>query len=308
MLVKPRMLKKGDVVGVIAPASPPDQESLQRALGYIENLGLQVKLGEHVFSEYGYLAGKDEERLSDLHAMFADCEVKAIISACGGYGTGRIASYIDYGLIRCNPKIFWGYSDLTFLHTAIRQCSGLVTFHGPMLASDFGKPDFQEITSRYFQQLFHNHDIIYDESISPIETPVAGRAEGQLVGGNLCLLTSTLGTRFEIETDGKILFIEDVNEEPRSVDRMLNQLYMAGKLNNIEGLVIGDFQNCVPGNRTQTLTLDEVLGHYAALINKPTLKGLKMGHCSPHISVPLGTNAVLCTEHKHLIVESGLSE
>lgn len=306
MLKKPPMLKKGDVVGVIAPASPPNQENLQRGIVYLESLGLQVKVGANVYKEYGYLAGSDDERLEDFHNMFADCEVNAIVSAGGGYGTGRIASRIDYDLIRNNPKIFWGYSDLTFLHTAIRQCSQLVTFHGPMLASDIGKPDFQEVSSRFFQQLFHTNNLTYDESISPIETPIEGIATGELVGGNLSLLVTTLGTPFEIDTRDKILFIEDVNEEPRNIDRMLNQLYMAGKLTNITGFVVGDFHNCVPGNRVQTLTLEEVLQYYIALVNKPTLKGLKMGHCSPHVGVPLGTKAKLCTEHKQLTIESGV--
>ncbi|WP_042349183.1 S66 peptidase family protein [Bacillus massiliigorillae] len=306
MLIKPPMLKKGDIVGVIAPASPPNQENLQRGIVYLESLGVRVKMGKNVYKEYGYLAGSDDERLEDLHAMFADCEVRAIVSAGGGYGTGRIASRIDYNLIRNNPKIFWGYSDLTFLHTAIRQCSQLVTFHGPMLASDIGKSDFQEVSSRFFQQLFHANDFTYDESISPIETPIEGSVTGELVGGNLSLLVTTLGTPFEIDTRGKILFIEDVNEEPRNIDRMLNHLYMAGKLTNISGLVVGDFHNCVPGNRVQSLTLEEVLQYYIALINKPTLKGLKMGHCSPHVGVPLGTFAKLCTKHKQLIVESGV--
>lgn len=305
MLMKPQKLQKGDCVGVIAPASPTNPDSLQTALSFLEDLGLRVKLGRHLYNEYGYLAGADADRLADLHEMFADSEVKAIICSNGGYGTARIAAGIDYDLIRRNPKIFWGYSDITFLHTSIRQQSGLVTFHGPMLSSDIGKETWSDVSATYMKQLFHDEAVVYDESIAPITTPIAGYAEGELVGGNLCLIVSTLGTPYEIETKNKILFIEDIHEEPRSIDRMLNQLWMAGKLQDIAGLVVGDFSDCGPEDGKQTLTLEEVLDHYIRLVNKPTLMGLKMGHCQPHIAVPLGTKAVLDTEKKLLVVESG---
>ena len=305
MLMKPQKLQKGDYVGVIAPASPTNKEFLQKAIVFLEELGLHVKLGRNVYNEYGYLAGKDTERLADLHDMFADTEVKAIICSNGGYGTARIADDLDYDLIRRNPKIFWGYSDITFLHTSIRQKSGLVTFHGPMLSSDIGKETWNDVSATYINQLFNNKDVVYDESIAPIETPISGQARGELVGGNLCLIASTLGTPYEIETKDKILLIEDIHEEPRSIDRMLNQLWMAGKLQQIAGLVIGDFNDCEPGERQQSLTLEEVLEDYMKLINKPTLKGVKIGHCQPHIAVPLGTSAVLDTDRKQLIVESG---
>lgn len=305
MLMKPQKLQKGDYVGVIAPASPTNPEFLKKAIAFLEELGLRVKLGPNVYNEYGYLAGKDAERLADLHEMFADTEVKAIICSNGGYGTGRIAADLDYDLIRRNPKIFWGYSDITFLHTSIRQKSGLVTFHGPMLSSDIGKETWSDVSAHFISQLFNNKAVVYDESIAPMETPISGQAQGELVGGNLCLIVSTLGTPYEIETKGKILLIEDIHEEPRSVDRMLNQLWMAGKLQHIAGLVVGDFNDCGPAERQQSLTLEEVLDNYIKLINKPTLKGLKIGHCQPNVAVPLGTTAMLDTDRKQLVVESG---
>lgn len=305
-LIKPQKLQKGDYVGVIAPASPTNPELLKKAIVYLEELGLRVKIGRNVYNEYGYLAGRDKERLADLHEMFADKEVKAIVCSNGGYGTARIAANLDYDLIRRNPKVFWGYSDITFLHNSIRQKSDLVTFHGPMLSSDMGKETWSDVSAAYVSQLFNNEAVVYDESIAPIETPISGKVRGELVGGNLCLIVSTLGTPFEIETKDKILLIEDIHEEPRSVDRMLNQLWMAGKLQQIAGLVVGDFNDCVPGERKQTLTLEEVLDDYIKLINKPTLKGLKIGHCQPHIAVPLGTTAVLDTDRKQLTVESGV--
>ncbi|MGG3467426.1 LD-carboxypeptidase [Neobacillus pocheonensis] len=304
-IVKPRRLIKGDTVGVIAPASPPNQENLERGIGFLKDLGLNVKVGKHVSRIHGYLAGSDENRLEDFHEMFADPDVKAIICACGGYGTGRLAEQIDYDLIKNNPKIFWGYSDITFLHTAIRQQTGLVTFHGPMVASDIGKEDTHQSSKKGFLQLFEPTSLIYTEQISPLEVLVDGEARGVIVGGNLSLLVSTLGTSYEIDTKDKLLFIEDVNEEPRSVDRMLNQLDMAGKLKDANGILIGDFCDCTP-KRNLSLSLDEVISHYVTQANKPAIKGFMMGHCNPHIAIPFGVKASMNTYEKKLIVDSGI--
>ena len=304
-MVKPNRLQQGDTVGVIAPASPPNQENLERGIEFLKELGLNVKTGKHVSHINGYLAGTDEERLNDLHEMFQDQEVKAIICACGGYGTGRIASGIDYELIQNNPKIFWGYSDITFLHTAILQETGLITFSGPMLGSDIGKQDTHPLSKEGFKQLFDPTSLTYTENISPLEVIVDGTASGQVTGGNLSLIVSTLGTAFEIDTKDKLLLIEDVNEEPRSVDRMLNQLYMAGKLQAASGILVGDFCDCT-AKRELTLSLDEVIAHYVKLANKPALKGFLIGHCNPHISIPLGAHGTMSTIEKRLIVESGI--
>lgn len=305
MRVKPQQLKVGDTIGIIAPASPPNQENLHRSLAFLEDLGLKVKIGKHVYDQYGYLAGRDKDRLEDLHSMFLDSEVKAVICAGGGYGTGRIASQIDYKMIKSHPKIFWGYSDITFLHTAIRQHTGLITFHGPMLASDIGKVDVDPLSKEYFKQLFEPTSIKYTNDLSQLEVLNDGKASGEITGGNLSLLASTIGTAFEIDTKGKLLLIEDINEEPRSIDRMLNQLHMAGKLADAAGFIIGDFNNCIP-ERELSLELDEVISHYIHLANKPALKGFKFGHCTPHISIPLGVHAEMDTSKKQLVIDSGV--
>nr|WP_286166184.1 LD-carboxypeptidase [Peribacillus frigoritolerans] len=306
-MIKPQALKKGDTIGIISPASPPNQENLKRSLSFLEETGLTFKLGKHIEREYGYLAGKDEERAEDVHTMFQDQEVKAIICACGGFGTARMASLLDYDLIEKNPKIFWGYSDITFLHTAIRQKTGLITFHGPMLSSDFGEEaGVLPLTKQYFQQLFENSQLTYDESLSPLEVMIEGNVSGELVGGNLSLITSSVGTDFEIDTKEKLLLIEDIDEEPYAVDRMLNQLYMAGKLTDAAGILVADFHNCVPQKRKKSISLDEVLAHYINLAGKPALKGFKIGHCSPNISIPLGTHAEMNTYEKTVVIESGI--
>lgn len=306
MIIKPKRLQQGDTVGVIAPASPPSMEALNQGIAFLKDMGLIVKIGKNIGKTNGYLAGTDQERLDDLHEMFADTDVKAIICARGGYGTGRLASQLDYELIKRNPKIFLGYSDITFLHTAIIQVAGLVTFHGPMLASDIGKEGMHPLSGEGYSFMFEPKEFAYTEEISPLETVVEGVADGPIVGGNLMLLVSSLGTPYEIDTKGKLLLIEDIHEEPRAIDRMLNQLYMSGKLTDANGIVIGDFCEC-ERKSGQSLSLAKVISHYVTMAGKPALKGFLIGHCNPNILVPLGVPAILNTFTKSLIVESGIN-
>ncbi|QWC20928.1 LD-carboxypeptidase [Bacillus haikouensis] len=308
MVIRARKLIRGDTVGVVAPASPPKQESLGKALSFLEGLGLKVKLGSSLHKTYGYLAGTDEERVEDIHTMFHDDEIKAVFCACGGFGTGRIASKLDYELIAGNPKIFWGYSDITFLHTAIHQNTGLVTFHGPMLSSDVGLKEVHEKTKETFRQLFESKPVEFSPTLSPVEVIVEGKAGGPVIGGNLTLLVSTLGTEYEVDTRGKILFIEDLDEEPYKVDRMLNQLKMAGKFRDAEGIIIGDFKNCEPDKRKESLTLDQLFDEYIRKAGKPALKGFYIGHSSPSLAVPVGSYGKIDTSSKSFIVESGIKE
>ncbi|MFT8320293.1 MAG: LD-carboxypeptidase [Bacillus sp. (in: firmicutes)] len=297
-------LQKGDTVAVIAPASPPNKENLERGIAFLEKLGLKVKLGNHLFHQYGYLAGSDQQRLADFHWAFTDKEIKGVFCACGGYGTARIAEEIDYSIIASNPKMFWGYSDITYLHLAIYKKTGLSTFHGPMLSSDIGSSSC-ETTNAMFRQLFEPQKISYTEEYSPLETLVEGNASGVVIGGNLSLIASTLGTPVEVDTKSKIVLIEDVNEEPRSIDRMLNQLQSAGKLRDAAGFIIGDFHQC-ESKREKSLTLKEVIDTYITQQGKPALKGFKIGHCSPNIAVPLGVQADLYASTKKVILETGV--
>ncbi|ARI75587.1 S66 peptidase family protein [Halobacillus mangrovi] len=305
-MILPKRLQKGDTVGVIAPASPPNLKNLEQAIPFLENLGLNVKVAPNVSKTYGYLAGTDQERLDDLHAMFADSEVNGIICAGGGYGTGRIVSSIDFDLIQANPKIFWGYSDITYLHTAIRQKTGLVTFHGPMLSSDVGKDSFEERSEKMFHQLFQPETLQYTASFSPLQTIADGEAEGELVGGNLSLLVNTMGSAYELDTKGKLLLIEDIGEEPYRIDSFLSQLKLAGKLEEAAGIVVGDFSEAEPKKRGKSLTLEEVYDYYFAGLNKPVVSGFKIGHCQPHFAVPLGTKARLSSQSKTLTIEPGV--
>ncbi|MFD1205086.1 LD-carboxypeptidase [Sporosarcina contaminans] len=306
MKIRPERLRSGDMIGIVSPSSPPNQESLERSLTFLEGLGLKWKFGEHVKDQYGYLAGKDDERLDDLHAMFADPEVKGIICAGGGYGSARYTDKLDFDLIRDNPKIFWGFSDITFLHTAIGRYTNLITFHGPMLASCVGKESFHPLSAKMFEQLFEPMELHYDERISPLESLSGGVVTGEIVGGNLSLLANTIGTRYEVETKGKLLFIEDVGEEPYRVDGLLNQLRMADKLTDAAGIIIGDFSDAEPKKRKESLTLDEVFDHYVGRLGKPVVKGFKIGHCEPHFAIPLGAEARLNADERSLTLLPGV--
>ncbi|KXH80688.1 LD-carboxypeptidase [Sporosarcina sp. HYO08] len=306
MLIRPKRLKVGDTVGIIAPASPPKKENLEKALHFLNELGLQVKLGKHVWDVNGYLAGTEADRVEDLHAMFKDEDIKGVICTNGGYGTGRFAEKIDYQLIKENPKVFWGYSDITYLHTAFGKYADIVTFHGPMLSSDIGTDTCHDFSKKMFQQLFTPMELHYTEQISPLVTVSKGQAVGQLVGGNLSLLVSTLGTKYEIDTTGKLLLIEDVGEEPYRIDGMLNQLRLAGKLADAAGFVIGNFAKAEPKKKDQSLTLDEVLAHYLGSLAKPAVSGFQIGHCQPHFAVPLGVEAKLDADGKTLTILPGV--
>ena len=306
MRIRPKRLQRGDTVAVIAPSSPPNLENLKRALPFLEELGLKVKMGKSVERVHGYLAGTDEERLADLHEALQDPEVKGIICAGGGFGAARYAEQINTEFMTKHPKILWGYSDITILHTVFGKFSNSVTFHGPMLASDVGTDNFHELSSRQFNQLFEPIELQYTEEIAPLTTLTGGVARGEIVGGNLSLLVNSLGTSYEIDTKGKLLLVEDVDEEPYRVDGLLNQLRQAGKLKDAAGIVVGDFARAEPVKRKVSLTLDEVLQHYLGNLEKPVVSGFKIGHCEPHFAIPLGVDAVLDADSKTLTLQAGV--
>ncbi|UQW96790.1 LD-carboxypeptidase [Rummeliibacillus sp. G93] len=300
-----KRLQRGDTIGIIAPASPPNEKFLNKSLEFLQELGLDYRFGDSLLNVDGYLAGTDDERLNDLHQMFAAPDIAGIFCACGGYGTARYADRIDFDLIAQNPKVFWGYSDITYLHTAIGKYADIMTFHGPMLASDVGKGTFQVKSAEMFQQLFAPSILHYDDTFGPIQTFMPGQCQGELTGGNLSLLASSIGTPFELETFGKILMIEDIDEEPYRVDGMLNQLRLAGKLQGVAGIIIGDFSHAEP-KRKESQTLDEVFGHYFDDLHVPIVKDVKIGHCQPHFAVPLGAHAFLDADERTFSIQPGV--
>ncbi|MBS7345938.1 MAG: LD-carboxypeptidase [Caryophanon sp.] len=305
MKQRPQRLQVGDTVGIIAPASPISRERLSMALPVLERLGLRYVLADSVVEgDAHYLAKSDEQRVDELHAMFKNPDIKAIICARGGYGTGRLLDKIDYPVIEDHPKIFWGYSDITALHTVFNEYANLVTFHGDMLG-DAARGDFSDISERMFLQLMQPWELHYDETRSPLETVAPGVARGELTGGNLTLLTSTIGSKYEVDTRGKILLLEDIEESPLRVDRMLNQLRLARKLDEVAGIVIGDFKYSKP-LAAEDGTFDAVFDDYFKHLGVPVVKGFNIGHCEPHFALPLGVDALLNADEKTLTVLPGV--
>ncbi len=295
--MKAERLRIGNTIGLVAPASPSDSRKAERAIKYLAEMGYGVKAGRSVFSSRGYLAGRDELRAEDINSMFADDEVKAVFCLRGGYGSQRILDMVDFELISKNPKIFMGYSDITALLIAIYQKCGLITFHGPM-GWDFagGLP---KATKAAMKKAIECNEPIGEVPNPEIPKVVAeGRAKGALVGGNLSIVVASLGTPYEIDTKGKILLLEDVFEEPYSIDRMLTQLRLAGKLKDAAGIVLGDWGDTEPKEPEESLSLEEVFGDIFGNFDRPVLKGYKIGHCKPNLTVPIGVEACIDTGMK----------
>lgn len=300
---KPRRLYPGDTIGVIAPASPGTPESLQAGISWLEAQGYQVETGASVDQVLGYLSGSDELRAADIHHMFSSPEVDAIFCLRGGYGTMRLLELLDYDLIRANPKIFLGYSDITALHLSIGQRAGLVTFHGPMVASDMG-PGLPEYTrSSFFRTLAGARPaglVGNPPSTPPPALISGGRAKGLLTGGNLSLLTATLGTPYELDTTDQILCIEEVGEAPYRIDRMLTQLLLAGKLQAAAGLVFAVCADCDSSEDEPDFTVEQVLKERLGSLNIPVLCQVYFGHTVEKVTLPFGVKAVL--DHRGLVI------
>lgn len=302
MKIRPQRLKQGDTVGLVALSSPLKMEQLEAKTAFIESLGLHYKLGQTIGLPDGMLAGTDEDRLEDLHAMIKDPEVKGIFCVRGGYGLARIVDQIDYQLLEENPKVIWGFSDVTSLHLAVNEFSNLVTFHGPMLSN--GEEAMDALSAKMFQQLFSPLEIQYSEMISPLETISGGVVRGELTGGNLNRIVRTLGTKFEFDAQGKIIVLEDIKEALEHIDGMMNQLRQARKLEQAAGFVIGSFTE-LGKEETYEEVLD-IMREYLIPLNKPVLAGFQIGHCKPNVAIPLGVEAILDADEKVLRILPGV--
>lgn len=312
-IIKPKKLSKGDVIGIISPASSPDDLSkIESGVKYLENLGYRIEVGKNVGKYHGYLAGVDNERVDDLHYMFKKKEIKAIISVRGGYGTPRLLDKIDYNLIERNPKIFIGYSDVTALQMAILCKTGLVTFAGPMLAVDFADNNISPYTEEMFWPMitsnkkFGKIDLPDDEKIFSL---IKGTAKARLVGGNLALVSSLVGTDYLPSMKDKILFLEEIGELPYRIDRMLNQLRLSKILNQVKGVVLGAFIDCNEIDPTKrTLTLGEVISDYFESLNVPVVYNFKHGHIKDNVTLPFGIMFKLNASRNYIeIAESAVS-
>ncbi len=292
-MIKSSKLSPGDTVGVISPAGPVDRADLTAGLRFLEKAGYRVHVAPHVYDRREYLAGRDEDRLWDLTSVFRNPEIKAVFCSRGGYGTLRLLDRIDYDLIRNNPKILVGYSDITALLTAVFQRTGLVTFHGPMVKG------FPELPEKAWRNLVHMISSTKPVMFSPMEGHAlkGGRGRGPLMGGNLSLLCRLLGTPYMPDLSGAILFIEDRGEALYRLDRMLTHLALSGHLKGIKGLIAGRFTAC-----GEPAAVDELIKERFAPMNIPIAAGFPLGHGLDNTTLPLGIPVELDTDVMKLVL------
>ncbi len=296
---KPPRLRPGDTVGLVEPAYfTADAFDLAQVMATIRAMGLVPRPAPHLLNRYGYLAGRDEERAADLNAMFADREVKAIFCVRGGWGCARILPHLNWEVIRANPKLLVGFSDITALHLALAARTDCPSIHGPTASSAWGRLSWDSFRQLVFEAqtpTWRTPPGMEDRLAqrSGIRTFRPGRASGPLLGGNLTVLSSLVGTPFLPGFDGAILFIEDTDEAQYRIDRMLTQLSLAGILGRVAGVVFGQCTDCVAKNSSSIggFTLSEVLDQHLAPLGIPAFQGALFGHIADQFSIPVGIRA-----------------
>ncbi len=295
----PDKFRQGDTIGLIAPSSPVKPEILDQCIELMQTMGYRVKLGKSVkLSYHGYLAGPDDIRAEDVNTMFADNEVKAIFCIRGGNGSVRIMDKIDYDIIRRNPKVFVGYSDITNLNMAFYHLCDMVTFHGPMVSSNM-LDHYDGYTRESFETTINmgkSLDFINPEK-QEIKVVTEGYGEGTIIGGNLSLLINMLGTFYAPDFKDKILFIEDVHESVPNVDRMIMQLFQLHIFEQIKGLIIGDFSECENSYDSNYLIQEYIVDTFKD-VKIPVMYNIICGHCFPTATIPLGVNCIMDTKDK----------
>lgn len=306
-VLKPSKIRHGDTAAIVSPAgSVVSNDDISEAVKSVKRLGLKPKLGENLGARWGYLGGRDTERLTDLHNAFKDPSVKVIIPIRGGYGTSRLLPMLDFDLIHRHPKVFVGFSDNTSLIVTMNQFAGLVTFYGPNALFDW-----TPYTEENWRKVLMNSQPAGQlrppttEKNDSAKSIVPGKANGRLIGGNLSLLTQTLGTEWEIDTRDKILFFEDVNESAYRIDRMLTHLWLARKLQVARGFAIGHMTNI---KKSDELDVMEVIRDRFEPLGKPCYVGVSTGHISNILTLPVGVNVKLdATQGTLNAVESAVS-
>jgi muramoyltetrapeptide carboxypeptidase len=285
----PKPPHQGAKVALVAPSGPVPKERLPLAVASVEKMGFQPVVFDSCHAVHGYFAGNDRLRAEDINRAFADSSIEGVLCIRGGYGAQRLMNLIDFNLIAANPKFFCGYSDITALHIMINQRCGFVTFHTPMASTEFYQ-GVDEYTANSYRNVLAGtfYGELKNPEGMPLKTLTRGRTRGILTGGNLSLVASSIGTPYEIDTKGKILFLEDVDEEPYRIDRMLTQLKNAGKFRDCAGVLLGYWTNCTAENPSRSLTLSQVFEELLVSEGKPILTNLACGHSLPSLSLPLG--------------------
>lgn len=307
-VIKPPRLKTGDKLAIVAPGSYISEAELQESITNLNKLGFDTTYSEKILLQSGYFAGSDKDRADDLMEKFADKTVKGIVCARGGYGCSRILPMLNYDIIRSNPKVLIGYSDITALLYGIYQKSGLITFHGPVGTStfnDYSVNNFKRVLMNPKQNdLFENSEEKTDENKYGVVTIVNGKGVGRLVGGNLSIMVSLIGTEFDVDYSGKIVFIEEIGEEPYRIDRMLTQLMQSGKFDKASGIMMGIFSKCESKVKDaafdKTFTLMEVLKDRLGSLKIPVVYGMSFGHIVDKLTIPFGGLAELDANNQTL--------
>lgn len=300
-LIKPARLRDGDLVAIIAPGGFTDEESIAKAVRNIESLGLRASLGANIRAVHGNYAGTVQQRLEDLHAAFRDPEVKAVWAIRGGSGCISLLALLDYALIRANPKVLIGYSDITALHLAIGRQTGLVTFHGPVASSTFSDYTVTQLQnvlmtpqdSYTIPMALDNHRRAQTHANFAIRTVHGGQATGRLTGGNLCMVSALAGTPYAADFRKHILFLEEINEVPYRIDRMLCQLDLSVGFNKAAALMLGIFEHCEAAEGDTALTLDATLDQHLQPLRVPAVSGYSFGHIRHQFTIPMGILATL---------------
>jgi len=303
-LIKPKKLNKGDTIGILALSGITRiEENIYRAKKYFEDKGYQVVLSENIFDKNRYLAGSDEKKVEELHRFFQDPNINAILCSRGGYGAIRLLDKIDFSIIKNNPKIFAGYSDVSAIESAILTKTGLITFYSPIAHSDFGIEDVSNFTEdSFFKTLTNINDLELKPDRINCEIYKDGSAKGILWGGNLATIVSLCGQEF-IPDDKFIFFAEDLGEETYKIDKMMTQLLNIKKFrDNIQGIILGEFLDV--SNQEH---FDELFYEIGENIQKPILSGFKISHAKDKLTVPYGANASFYTEDQILKIDSYLA-
>jgi len=311
-MIKPKPLRRGDTIGLvgISGALHEPETRFEKMLEAIDALGYKVIVADSCREEYGYLSGTDASRAKGLNQMFRDDRVDAVVCMRGGYGVTRILDRVDFDVIRANPKLLLGYSDITALHTAIHEKVGMVTIHGPM--PDRAWMEFDDFSRRSMLRALTSTEplgTLYNPEGTAPKCVVPGRCEGRLVGGNLSLIAALCGTPYQLNPEGKVLLLEDVGEYVYRLDSMLTQLRLAGMFERCAGVVLGGFTNCTEEYERYALHLEDVIRDIIVPAGKPVLGNLSIGHTPVKITVPLGVNCAVDAEAGTLtITEAALED
>ncbi len=303
-LIKPKALKEGDTIALVAPGSPIySEDEFNRMLSDLEGLGFNLRLGKHVRDQRGYLAGNDKDRAADLMRQFVDPRVDGIICIRGGWGCNRILPLLDFDVMRNHPKVFMGFSDITSLHMAIRKKAGLVTFHGPV-----GKSTWNQFTTEAFRRVVWKGEKVtfnLPDDVNDAFPIKEGKATGILLGGNLTVLTSMIGSGYLPSFRNAILFLEDVGEDVYRIDRMLTQLKLAGILDQLNGFVFGKCTECEAGDNS--LSLQQVFDDHLGSLDIPAFYGAMISHEEQNITLPIGVKAEMDAGSKTIsLLEAGV--